>query len=99
MPAQTIESATKKVDPQLAARLEQLQPGARIRIRQQVRVGARSWPAEVEGTFRRLDYLVTGLATERVPDDDIVVPIVHFTKPNGELTSIAIDEHTSVEPA
>ena len=62
-----------------------------------VRVGARTWPALVQGTFRHIDSLATGLATDRVPMDDIIVPIVHFTKDNGELSSIAIDENTRVE--
>jgi hypothetical protein len=31
-----------------------------------------------------------------VPEDDIVVPVVHFTKDNGELTSISVDENTQV---
>jgi len=44
----------------------------------------------------RSPYLETGITTERVREDDLVVPIVRFTKPNGELSSIAIDESTSV---
>jgi hypothetical protein len=44
-----------------------------------------------------VDYLVTGLATDRVPEDEIVVPAVHFTKDNGELSSITLDEHTQIE--
>jgi hypothetical protein len=92
-----ITSATQKVDPQLAAFLSSLRPGQRIRVTQRVRVGARSWPATVEGVFRGIDYLATGIATERVREDDIVVPVVHFTKANGELSSITIDEHTKIE--
>jgi len=48
----------------------------------------------VIGTFRHLDSLATGLATERVPEDDIIIPIVHFTKDNGELTSVTLDEQS-----
>ena len=66
-------------------------------ITQTVRVGARTWPAATGGVFRHIDYLATGLSTERVPEDDIVVPVVHFTKDNGELSSISLDEHTKVE--
>jgi hypothetical protein len=36
------------------------------------------------------------VTTERVKDDDLVVPVVRFTKPNGELSSISIDEKTKV---
>ncbi len=98
-PALTIMSATRKVDPALAAVLTALKPGDRIKITQKVRVGARTWPATTGGVFRHIDYLATGLSTERVREDDIVVPIVHFTKDNGELSSISIDEHTKVEKA
>jgi hypothetical protein len=92
-----VTSATEKVRPELAEFLPTLKPGERIRVRQRVRVGSRVWPAVVEGVFRDLDYLATGLATERVAEDDIVVPVVHFTKDNGELTSITIDENSIVE--
>jgi hypothetical protein len=98
-PAMTITSATQKVDPALATFLTTLKAGDRIKITQTVRVGSRTWPAVAGGVFRHVDYLATGLSTERVPEDDIVVPVVHFTKDNGELSSIAIDEHTKVERA
>jgi hypothetical protein len=32
-----------------------------------------------------------------VPEDDIVVIAVHFTKDNGELSSITVDENTTIE--
>jgi hypothetical protein len=41
--------------------------------------------------------LATGLSTDRVPEDDIIVPTVHFTKDNGELSSITLDEHSRIE--
>ena len=91
-PALTITSATQKVDPALAEFLTTLKPGDRIRVKQTVRVGARTWTATTAGSFRYVDYLATGLSTERVPEDDIIVPQVHFTKDNGELSSVTIDE-------
>jgi hypothetical protein len=90
-------SSTRQVNPELAALLRRLQPGQRIRITQTVRVGNQQWQTTVMGLFRRVDYLVTGLATDRVAEDDIVVPAVHFTKDNGELSSITLDEHTQIE--
>jgi hypothetical protein len=96
-PAMTIVSATQKVDPALAAFLVALKPGDRIAITQTVRVGAHTWAAPTAGVFRHIDYLATGLSTERVPEDDIVVPVVHFTKDNGELSSVTIDEHTQIQ--
>lgn len=87
---------TRPLPAKLAAELENLKPGQRLRIRQLVRVGLKTWPVEITGTFRHLDSLATGLATQRVPQDDILVAILHFTKDNGELSSVALDEHTTV---
>jgi hypothetical protein len=95
--ASTIPSSTRPVDAALAATLRSLKPGQRIRITQTVRVGFKQWTTTVIGTFRALNYLATGLATDRVPEDDIVVVTVHFTKENGELSSVTLDESSKVE--
>src|SRR5262249_5687491 len=95
--SQPLTSATRPVNPALASLLQGLKPGQRIRITQTVRVGLKRWTTTVVGTFRDLKYLATGLATDRVPEDDIIVPMVHFTKDNGELSSVALDEHTRLE--
>jgi hypothetical protein len=83
---------------ELATLLKSLQPGQRIRIKQTVAINTRRrWNTTVEGVFRGVNFLVTGLATERVPEDDIVVVTVHFTKDNGELSSITLDDNSDVE--
>ena len=94
--AEKIILPTRRLDPALADLLRGLKPGDKIRLTQTVRVGARRWETTTDGTFRELAYLETGVTTERVKEDDIVVPVVRFTKPNGELSSIAIDENTKV---
>jgi hypothetical protein len=88
---------TRPLRPETVSALATLQPGQRIRITQTVRVGMKTWTTIVTGTFRSLQALVTGLATERVPEDDIIVPTVHFTKENGENSSVALDEQSVVE--
>ncbi len=95
--AHELPSATWGVPPELTALLRGLKPGQRVKITQTVRVGMKSWPAVVTGTFRGLNYLATGLATDRVPEDDIVVVAVHFTKDNGELSSVTLDETSRIE--
>ena len=87
---------TRRLDPAQADLLRALQPGDRIRVTQTVRVGAKTWDTTVEGVFRGLAYLATGVTTDRVKDDDLVVPVVRFTKPNGELSSVSLDENTRV---
>ena len=87
---------TRRLQPALVDLLKSLKPGDKIRLTQRVRVGAKNWDATTDGTFRELAYLATGITTERVKEDDLVVPVVRFTKPNGELSSISLDEHTQV---
>ncbi len=94
---ESLPSATRPINPTLTALLKRLQPGARVRITQTVRVGMTEWKTTVLGTFRGMNYLATGLATHRVPADDIVVVAVHFTKDNGELSSVTLDEQSQVE--
>jgi hypothetical protein len=94
----TLRSSTRPIDPGLSELLRRLRPGQRIRATPTVRVGSSgTWTTIVEGTFRDVSYLVTGLSTDRVPEDEIVVVTVHFTKDNGELSSITLDENTKVE--
>jgi hypothetical protein len=94
-----IPSATRPVNAQLSALLRSLKPGQRIRITQRVRVGNEAWDTTVTGKFRAMNFLQTGLATDRVKADDIVVVAVHFTKDNppGELSSVTLDENSRIE--
>jgi hypothetical protein len=93
-------SSTRPVRPQLAAALNSLKPGQRIRIKQRVRMNSRwGFDTTVEGVFRGISHLATGLATDRVPEDDILVAVVHFTKDNGELSSVTLDGQSDVQPA
>ncbi len=72
-------------------------PGARVRVRQLVRVGIRSWPLEVSGVVRELTPITTGLHTARVGNADVWVESMLLEKPDGELTRVTFDENTEVE--
>lgn len=87
---------TRRLDPAQVELLRSLKPGDRVRLTQSVRVGSRKWETTTDGVFREIAYLETGVTTERVKEDDLVVPVVRFTKPNGELSSVSIDENTKV---
>ena len=90
---------TRAIRPELADLLRSLKPGQKVRIRQTVRINSRrSWNTQdIVGTFRAVNFLATGLATERVPEDDIVVVTVHFLKENGELSSVTLDDSSRIE--
>ena len=95
-PPPTITSTTRRITPEQVTVLQSLLPGQRVRVTQTVRVGSRRWQAVAEGVFRELNYLATGVTTDRVAEDDIVVPVLHFRKDSGELSSISVDENTEV---
>jgi hypothetical protein len=94
---QALPSSTRPVRPALAKVIRSLKPGQRIKLTQTVRINNRRWwLASVVGVYRETNYLATGLATTRVPEDDIVVVTVHFTKDNGELSSVTLDENSDI---
>ncbi len=94
---QPLTSCTRTIRPALAAVIRSLKPNQRIRLTQTVRINSRrAWTTQVEGVFRNVNYLATGLSTARVQEDDIVVVTIHFTKDNGELSSIVLDENSDI---
>jgi len=89
---------TRPIPADVMATVETLQPGQRIRITQGVKVGStKTWTFTVEGVFRHADSLATGLATDRLRVDDIVIPVIHFTKDNEEMSSVTVDERTKID--
>ena len=98
MAASKFPYTSRPVPADVMATLDQLQAGQRVRITQIVKVGStKTWPLVVEGVFRHVDSLATGLATDRLREDDIVIPVIHFTKDNKEMSSVTVDERTKIE--
>jgi hypothetical protein len=93
-----IQSSTRTLNPEISKILNTLTAGQRISVTLKLRVGSTAtWMAPIEGTFRHYNFLSTGIATDRIPEDDIVVVCVHFTKDNGELSSFTVDDNTKIE--
>jgi hypothetical protein len=64
MTPSTLPSSTRPIRPALAAVVKSLKPGQGIRITQTVRLNSRrEWKTTVEGVFRDVNFLATGLAT------------------------------------
>jgi len=84
----TITSPTRKLSQQQVDVLKSLQPGQRIRVVQTVRVGAKKWQAMAEGTFREINYLATGVTTDRVPGAGapLTTPAGGSAKRGGSVT-------------
>src|SRR5207249_1788335 len=93
-----VPQTSRPIPPEVLATLGQLKAGQRIRITQIVKVGStKTWPLVVEGVFRHVDTLATGLATDRLKEDDIVIPVIHFTKDSQEMSSVTVDERTKID--
>ena len=72
--------------------LNSLQSGSKIQLKCVVKINSNhSWISTIEGIYIATNYLRTGLSTDRVVMDDIVVTTVHLVKTNGERTSIILD--------
>ena len=93
-----LPSSTRPIPAALTGIIRGLKLGDRIRITQTVRMNSRfAWTTTVEGVFRATNFLATGLATDRLPEDDIVVATVHFTKDNGEMSSVTLSGDSKIE--
>jgi len=93
----TLKSATRNY-PELAKALASISAGDSIRIHKKIRINSmHSWNHEIIASFSHVDFLSTGLATDRVPEDDVVLVCIHFCKQNGELGSVILDDQTSLE--
>ncbi|MFM7113825.1 MAG: hypothetical protein ACKO26_22035 [Planctomycetota bacterium] len=93
----TLKSATRDY-PALAKVLGSISAGDTIRIHKKLRINSmHSWNHEIVVNFSHFDFLSTGLATDRVPEDDVVLVCIHFCKQNGELGSVILDDQTTLE--
>ena len=59
-------------------------------------VGQKSWTAKTSGTVLRIERRRHGLHFERNPDDKVFSDTVLLELPDGELTSVAVDEFTAI---
>lgn len=98
--AKKLPSSTRPIPAELVTILQGLKKGQKIRITRDMVINSRhKWAAApVEGVFSHINFLTTGIGTDRVPEDEIVVVAVHFLKlPQNELSSITIDQHVKIE--
>jgi len=82
---------------QIYAAFDKLQPGDRIRVRHEVKVGFRTWEAEATGKVVSKDRRRHGLHRRRNFDDKVFSDIVVLQREDGELTTITIDEFSQIE--
>ena len=75
------------------AKLEELlQPGDRVEIDHEVKVGSNRWHTTTKGTVVRTVRRRRGLHFDRNFDDGVFSDIIVLSRDDGELTTVALDE-------
>ena len=80
-------------------RFEELVPGDRIVVEHQVTVGIKSWTTRTSGKVVRALRLRHGLHFRRNVDDKVYSDIILLERPDGELTTVTMDEFTALHRA
>lgn len=75
----------------------QLQPGDRVELGHQVKVGLRTWTTTTLGTVVRTERRRHSLHFNRNPDDKVFSDVVLLRRDDGELTTATLDEFTSLK--
>jgi hypothetical protein len=84
---------------QVRAQFDELKAGDRVEVEHLVTVGQQSWPAKTCGTVIRTERRRHGLHFQRSHDDKVFSDVVLLELPDGELTSVTIDEFTTIRRA
>jgi ribosomal protein L19 len=78
---------------------EDLKPGDRVRIEHTVTVGKMQWTATTCGKVLRIERRRHGLHFRRNVDDKVYSDQILLELPDGELTTVTIDEFTTLHRA
>lgn len=71
---------------------EQLQPGDRIELEHEVKVGFRSWNTKTTGEVVSAQRRRHGLHHQRNYDDKAFSDVIILKREDGELTTVTLDE-------
>lgn len=78
---------------------EELRPGDRIVVEHTVTVGLKSWTTRTSGKVIRTERRRHGLHFRRTVDDKVFSDIIILELPDGEFTTVTMDEFTTLYPA
>jgi hypothetical protein len=75
----------------------ELQPGDRVEVEHEVKVGLKRWPATTVGAVVRKERRREGLHFRRNPDDKVWADVLVLQRESGELTTVTMDEFTRMK--
>ena len=82
--------------PQSLKVLADIQPGDRIEVVHQVKVGFRDWQTVTVGTVQKKARRRHSLHHQRNYDDKVYSDIVVLRRDDGELTTVTLDEFSDL---
>lgn len=75
----------------------ELKPGDRIEVEHEVKVGSsKTWSTKTVGTVVNTERRRQGLHHRRNADDKVFADMIVLKRPDGELTTITMDEFTEL---
>ena len=78
---------------------DELVPGDRVEVSHLVTVGLREWTTKTVGTVVRTERKRHGLHFTRNFDDKVFSDLILLRLPDGELTTVTLDEFTTLRRA
>jgi hypothetical protein len=81
------------------AQFDELNAGDRVVVEHVVTVGQKSWTAKTCGTVVRTERRRQGVNFQRNSDDKVFSDEILLELPDGELTTVAVDEFTTIRRA
>lgn len=75
---------------------ETLEPGDRIELRHEVKVGFRTWETVTIGTVVHAERRRHSLHHQRNMDDKVFSDIIVLRRDDGELTTVTLDEFSQL---
>jgi hypothetical protein len=83
-------------DRPVRAEFDRLKVGDRVEVEHVVTVGQKSWTVKTTGIVARIERCRHGLHFQRNPDDKVFSDTILLELPDGELTSVTVDEFTTI---
>lgn len=83
--------------PQTLETFAKLQPGDRVQIEHEVKVGFKTWPSTTIGTVLRTERRRHSLHFRRNLDDKVFSDVIVLKRDSGELTTVTMDEFSNLK--
>jgi len=86
-----------QTEPELRQLFAELKPDDQIEVVHDVKVGMQTWSTTTQGIVVKTERRRHGLHRQRNPDDKVWSDLIVLRRPDGELTTVTIDEFTELK--